>query len=105
MTISDDLFLETLLMNIRSEAISYTVKRAKERTEKERQIFLNLQDLELLSCPSQEDIENIRNKQAELQSIRSAANEGRIIRSRAKWYEEGEKGVIELSFDFGEEKF
>ena len=92
MTISDDLFLETLLMNIRSETISYTVKRAKERTEKERQILLSLQELELLSRPSQEDIENIRNKQAELQSIRSAANEGRIIRSRAKWYEEGEKG-------------
>ena len=97
MTISDDLFLETLLMNIRSETISYTVKRVKERTEKERQILLNLQDLELLSCPSQEDMENIRNKQAELQGIRSAANEGRIIRSRVKWYEEGERGRRAIS--------
>ena len=91
-TIEDDLFLETLLMNIRSKTIWYTIKKTREREGQEKSILLQLQELESLPAPTQEDMENIRQKQSELQTHRSTANDGRIIRSRARWYEEGEKG-------------
>ena len=55
-------------------------------------MLLEMQYLESLPTPTSEDIDVIRQKQSELQTFRSTANEGRIIRSRAKWYEEGEKG-------------
>lgn len=92
LTIKDDLFLETLLMKIRSETISYSAKKNRERTEKEKHMLFQLQELESLSEPTSEDIEDIIHIQSELQALRSYANEGRIIRSRARWYEEGEKG-------------
>ena len=92
MTIEDDLFLETLLMTIRSETIKYAIKKTREKGEREKSILLQLQELESLPAPTSEDLESIRQKQSELETLRSTANEGRIIRSRARWYEEGEKG-------------
>ena len=92
MTVRDDLFLETLLMKIRSRTISYSIQNTKERTEKEKKILSELQILESLTAPTSDDMEKLGQKQTELQNIRSTANEGRIIRSRARWYEEGEKG-------------
>ena len=70
----------------------YTIKKAKSRKEKEKRILEELQSLELNHSPSKRDLAQIEDKQTELQSLRSTANEGRIIRSRARWYEEGEKG-------------
>ena len=92
MTVNDSLFLETLLLEIRSKTIEYTIKKAKSRKEKEKRILEELQSLELNHSPSNRDLAQIEDKQTELQSLRSTANEGRIIRSRARWYEEGEKG-------------
>ena len=91
LTIGDNLFLETLLMNIRSQTISYSIRKTRDRTKEEKQLLKELSVLESLSKPSSEDIERIDKKQSELQSLRRPANEGRIIRSRARWYEEGEK--------------
>ena len=90
-TINDALFLETLLMKIRTETISYSIRRKKERTEKDKHILNEIHILESLSNPSEEDIEKIAAKQTEILNERTKANEGRIIRSRAQWYEEGEK--------------
>ena len=92
MTISDALFLETLLMNIRSKTISYSVNVARKRNKTETHILQTLAELESRPSPTASDINEISRKQAELQEFRSIANEGNIIRSRAKWYEEGEKG-------------
>ena len=91
LTIDDALFMETLLMKIRSETITYSIRKKKERTEKERKILSDLKILEDLSNPSEDDIKNITSKQTEIKEERAAANEGRIIRSRARWYEDGEK--------------
>ena len=91
MTVNNSLFLETLLMKIRAETVSYSIRKKKENTAKEKRILEDLHILESLSNPSEEDIKNISIKQKEIQDDRAAANEGRIIRSRVRWYEEGEK--------------
>ena len=49
--------------------------------------------------PSADDIEQIKQIQSELENIRAEKNEGRIIRSRARWYEEGEKGSSRYFFN------
>ena len=92
LTISDDLFLETLLMNVRSETISFSIKTKKEKSDRERMLIKELNKLESLSKPSSGDIQMIDQKQMELKNLRNPANEGRIIRSRVRWYEEGERG-------------
>ena len=92
MTINDALFLETLLMNIRSKTISYSINAAKERKANENHILIALEELEAKSSPTSNDINEIRDRQTELQNLRSPTIQGSIIRSRARWYEEGEKG-------------
>ena len=91
MKINDALFLETLLMKIRSETITYSIRKRKERFKKENSILSDLQILESISNPSDEDMQNIAHKQSELQTVRADENEGRIFRSQARWYEEGER--------------
>ena len=78
-------------MKIRSETLRYSIQKTKLRMRVENDLLSEIQTLELLPNPTPSDIEEIRNKQSELQACRSTANEGRIIRSRAKWYEEGER--------------
>ena len=92
MIIDDSLFLETLLMQIRARTIRYTIDKARQRNDLEKRKLTELQTLESLPNPTSRDMSEIDEKQWELQNLRSAANEGRIIRSRARWYEEGEKG-------------
>ena len=68
MTINDALFLETLLMKIRSETVVYSIKKKKERPEKQKQILQYIHTFESLSAPSEDDIRNIAAKQSDLQS-------------------------------------
>ena len=91
MKINDALFLETLLMKIRSETITYSIRKRRERFKNENRILSDLQILESFPNPSDEDMKNIAYKQSELQTVREVENEGRIVRSRARWYEEGER--------------
>ena len=62
-------------------------------SEKQKQILQYIHTFESLSAPSEDDIRNIAAKQSDLQSEREAENIGSIIRSRARWYEEGEKST------------
>lgn len=90
-TINDSLFLDTLLMKIRSETIAFSIKNTRQKAEKERMILKELHFLESISTPTSEDINQLCQKQLQLKMLREAANEGRIVRSRVRWYEEGEK--------------
>lgn len=90
-TINDSLFLETLLMKIRSETISFSIKSSKEKSDKEKMLLREIHFLELLSTPTSADFKKLCHKQLELKMHREPANEGRIVRSRVRWYEEGEK--------------
>ena len=86
--IDDQLFLEVLLMEIRGRTISYSSFRKKQQNFKERNLQKEIQALE-----DQEifDLETLEVKKKELEEIRLNKLKGSVIRSRAKWIEEGEK--------------
>ena len=92
-TISDQLFLETLLMEIRGKTISYSSYIKKKDREEEKRLQEKIAGLE-------EDIENlaenkddIEDMNSQLQHIREKRIEGIIIRSKAQWLREGEKAT------------
>ena len=81
MTINDILYLETLLMKIRSHTSTYSIRKEIQKRKK-REILEDLHDLESLPYPSKKDLQNIATKQSEIGNERADANEGHIIRSR-----------------------
>ena len=87
--INDQLWLETLLMEIRGKTISYASFKKKEREEKEKELIDIIDDLETNIINT--DLEYLENKKLELQEIRKKKMDGAFIRSKAKWIEEGEK--------------
>ena len=87
-TINSQLFLETLLMEIRGKAISYSSYKRKERDKIERDL---LKDIDTLECNvNQAPIQLLENKKQDLENIRKEKVKGKIIRSRVQWIEEGE---------------
>ncbi|KAK3088083.1 hypothetical protein FSP39_014464 [Pinctada imbricata] len=87
--INDQLFLETLLMEIRGKSISYSSYIKKKRLEKENKL---MEEIALLENSEQEQtIDDLISKQKELEDMRKEKLKGAFIRSRAKWVEEGEK--------------
>ena len=87
--INDQLFLETLLMEIRGKSISYSSYVKKKKMEKETKLMDEISRLE--SNIDEHHIENLNSKQRELEELRKEKLKGAFIRSRAKWVEEGEK--------------
>ena len=87
-TISDQLFLEIILMEIRGKTISYSVYKKKQKQERENNLIKDIENLENSQDP---DLELIETRKEELQNVRKEKLNGVIIRSRVKWAEEGEK--------------
>ena len=88
-TNNDQLFLDTLLMEIRGKTISYSCYKKKETDEREKEIINEKNRLEECLNPNNVDLLNTLN--AELVIIRRKKMDGHFIRSRAKFIEEGEK--------------
>ena len=86
--ISDQLFLETLLLEIRGKTISYSSFLKKQRNNKEKKLVEEITALEIELTPNNALLEE---KRLELQEIRKKKIEGSVIRSRAKWIDQGEK--------------
>lgn len=86
--VNDQLFLETLLMEIRGKCISYSSYIKKKSTEKEQSLLSQINQLEE---KYEENIETINLKKKELENIRNHKLMGNIVRSKAKWISEGEK--------------
>ena len=86
--IDDQLFLETVLMNIRGKSISYSSFKKKEMNLREEKLNRDIQKLEQQADPNLEFLEQ---KKKELEDIRIKRIKGCIIRSKARWLEEGEK--------------
>ena len=88
-TINDQLFLETLLLELRGKCISYASfkKQVKDKTES----TLKDKILNLEQNYSEGNLAQIDELKSQLQSLRNEKIEGNIIRSRAKWISEGEK--------------
>ena len=87
--INDQLFLETLLMEIRGKTISYSSYKKKNQDKREQKLIEEINELGRNFTQQNNDI--IQTKKRELLEIREKKLEGIKIRSRARWVEEGEK--------------
>ena len=75
-------------MEIRGKTISYSSYIKKKTNEKEKQLMT---DIEHLEKEYDKNMKTITDKKKELEKIRDHKLMGNIIRSRAKWMDEGEK--------------
>ena len=90
--INDQLFLETLLMEIRGSTISYSSHKKKCQINREQEL---IKQIEVIENNSNQDNEMLFiNLQNELQLIREEKTKGNVIRSRADWIDNGEKPTI-----------
>ena len=86
--ISDQLFLETLLMEIRGKTISYSSFKKKQNNLKEHNVEEEIKHLENIEPI---DLEKINEKKLELENFRKEKIQGIMVRAKIKWAEEGEK--------------
>ena len=76
-------------MEVRGRSISYSAYKKKKQVSEEEELIQNIKNLEENSY--ERNIEEIHNKQEQLEKLRKNKLQGIWIRSRAKWIEEGEK--------------
>ena len=89
--IDEQLFLDVLLMKIRSQTISYSSFKKKTMSENEQRLLREIHDLEKIHNPNVFEQETLKEKQEELINIRDFRLRGVLLRSRARWVENGEK--------------
>ena len=89
--ISDQTFLDVLLMEIRKSVIEYSVKKKKKDGEKEKQLEKEITNLELKINKTEEDLQTLTIKENTLKDLRKGRVEGIILRSKARWAAQGEK--------------
>ena len=87
--INDQLFLEVLLMEIRGQSISFSSHLKKSKNNREVELSDIIQELEEQEALA--DSQELENAKKELEAIRLDKLKGAMIRSKAKWIEEGEK--------------
>ena len=86
--IDESLFLEVLMMEIRGATIAYSSYKKKEKGKKEKEL---LDEIEALESDSTTNIDILSEKKTALENFRKEKLQGHMIRSRARWVEEGEK--------------
>ena len=93
MTISWSSFWEVLILNLRTTTVSFAIhkKRSREAEEKKALKEINELEEEAQITPNQKNVENLQIAKERLELIRKHKLEGVIVRSRAKWREEGER--------------
>ena len=91
LTVCNKVFLDFMLMKIRSKTIAYATMKKKKSREAENKLIADIEQLEKHTPQSQTDVEQIRLKNQELFSLRQKRMEGVLLRSRARWVAEGEK--------------
>ena len=89
LVISDALFLEVLLMNIRGMTIAYSSWKKKQLIELEKSLIHTIDNLEKNLNSTNSTL--LENKKRELENIRNSKMEGVLLRSRARWIDSGEK--------------
>ena len=88
-SIDDQLFLETLSMEIRGKTISFSSYKTKKRNSEENSLLSKIQDIE--TNINEENKKTLSDLHSKLESIRTEKIRGHMIRSRAQWIDEGEK--------------
>jgi exonuclease III len=93
--INDQLFFKTLLVQLRGTIISYSAQKKRESQHLEIELEKQIEELERQITLKPQNYSTCVNKleelNLELETIRNEKIKGTIIRSRAKWYEAGEK--------------
>ena len=89
LTITDQLFLDVLLMEIRGKAISYASYKKKEKDAREKYLLKTIKDLE--NIINEDKFEQIEILKTELINIRQEKLKGHMLRSKAQYIDEGEK--------------
>ena len=89
--ISDQLFLDVLLIKIRSNTISFATMKKRETEDKEKCLEDRIRKLDSLLYLSDEGKRQLELDKRELISIRERKLEGVLLRSRARWVADGEK--------------
>lgn len=88
LTISDQLFLEVLLIEIRGKTISYSAFKKKQSMLSEEMLQNEIKILEEAEIL---DVEKIEEKKGQLEKLRKEKLNGVMVRARIRWAEEGEK--------------
>ncbi|KAJ8029880.1 hypothetical protein HOLleu_29396 [Holothuria leucospilota] len=94
--ISESLLLEVLLMNIRGKSISYSSWKKKELLHKEQKLIDEIEAME--ENLTVESVNSLHEKKNLLEEIRKQTLEGVLLRSRARWYDMGEKPTCYFLF-------
>ena len=89
LVIDDQLFLETVMMEIRGKSISYASYKKKSKNIQEQKLVEQIQYLE--DNLSESKISNLEKSKLELGKLREEKMKGFLIRSRANDIENGEK--------------
>ena len=89
--INPQLFLEMILLELRSLSISFSSNLKKMDNNNEKAIENEIKVLENSTSNIESNYDKITNLKTELQTIREKRLRGTLIRSRARWVEEGEK--------------
>ena len=86
--VNDQLFLETLLLEIRAKTLSYSSFKKKEKDKLEKNLIAEIKILEERNNPS---LHSLTEMQHELEEIRKERLRGSLIRLRSNWIDEGEQ--------------
>jgi exonuclease III len=89
--ISDQLFLDTLLMKIRDKTISYATAKKKKNSEVEKKLEQRILELEQKTDLNDNEQHELNKIKTELIGLREKRMEGVLLRSRARWIADGEK--------------
>ena len=90
--INDQLFLEMLLMEIRTKTISYAAWKNKNSRKAESNLEKEITVLsEKVAKGDVVSNDMLKSKQTDLVNLRKKKMEGVLIRSKTRWMEQGEK--------------
>ena len=91
--INDSLLWETVILRLRTETITYSIRKARQLKRREEDVWNEICRLENDSSRSQEQltINSLRELKKEYEEMRKTKLEGAIIRSRVRWQEDGER--------------
>lgn len=89
LVINDQLFLETLMMEIRGKSISYATYKKKSKDIEEKELIKTIQNLE--NNLVEETVPKLEKLKQDLCNIREEKMQGILVRSRANIIENGEK--------------
>ena len=93
--ISDSLLWETILLNIRTETVTYGIHKKRQSGYDEKSVLRQIAEAELTvqtQCTT-DALERLERYKWNLEELRKRKLEGVILRSRARWYELGEKST------------